>query len=152
MADNVAITPGSGATAAADDIGGVLFQRVKVAIGADGVNDGDVAASNPLPVAAYGELIEAIQALRMAIQALTRSAIGQAMPDTAGRIPVLAQNPTAANLAVTASIAATQTLATVTTVGTVTGLTNIGGNSAAEHIPALLRIGGESLRRNITVT
>lgn len=36
MADNVAITPGTGATVAADDIGGVLYQRVKPAIGADG--------------------------------------------------------------------------------------------------------------------
>jgi hypothetical protein len=36
MADNVSITPGSGATVAADDIGGVLHQRVKVGVGADG--------------------------------------------------------------------------------------------------------------------
>lgn len=36
MADNIAVTPGSGATVAADDIGGVLFQRVKLALGADG--------------------------------------------------------------------------------------------------------------------
>lgn len=36
MADNVGYTPGSGATIAADDIGGVLYQRVKLAIGADG--------------------------------------------------------------------------------------------------------------------
>lgn len=50
MADNVAITPGSGATAAADNISGVLFQRVKIAVGADGTNDGDVATGNPMPV------------------------------------------------------------------------------------------------------
>lgn len=36
MADNVAITPGTGATIAADDIGGVLHQRVKLSLGADG--------------------------------------------------------------------------------------------------------------------
>jgi hypothetical protein len=36
MADNVAITPGTGATVAADDIAGVLHQRVKISIGADG--------------------------------------------------------------------------------------------------------------------
>ena len=36
MADNVAITAGSGTTIAADDIGGVLHQRVKLSIGADG--------------------------------------------------------------------------------------------------------------------
>ena len=36
MADNVAFTPGSGATGAADDIGGVFYPRVKIALGADG--------------------------------------------------------------------------------------------------------------------
>lgn len=49
MAENVLITPGSGDTVAADDIGSVKFQRVKVTLGADGVSDGDVAAGNPLP-------------------------------------------------------------------------------------------------------
>ena len=50
MADNVGITPGSGATAASDDIGGVQFQRIKLVHGADGVNDGDVSSANGLPV------------------------------------------------------------------------------------------------------
>lgn len=36
MVDNVAITEGSGTTIAADDIGGVKHQRVKLSIGADG--------------------------------------------------------------------------------------------------------------------
>ena len=49
MSDNVGYTPGSGATIAADNIGGVLHQRVKVTVGPDGVNDGDVSAANPLP-------------------------------------------------------------------------------------------------------
>jgi len=36
MADNIAITPGTGATVAADDIGGVHHQRIKLSLGADG--------------------------------------------------------------------------------------------------------------------
>lgn len=45
MADNVAITPGTGATIAADDIGGVLHQRVKLSLGADGTaNDASAGA------------------------------------------------------------------------------------------------------------
>jgi hypothetical protein len=36
LADNVAITAGAGTTVAADDVGGVLHQRVKISIGADG--------------------------------------------------------------------------------------------------------------------
>ena len=36
MADNIGYTPGTGATVAADDVSGVLYQRVKLAFGADG--------------------------------------------------------------------------------------------------------------------
>jgi len=36
MADNVDFTPGTGATGAADDIGGVFYPRVKISLGADG--------------------------------------------------------------------------------------------------------------------
>lgn len=49
MADNVGYTPGTGATVAADDIGGVLHQRIKVGIGADGTAV-DVSEANPMPV------------------------------------------------------------------------------------------------------
>lgn len=49
MADNFAFTPGSGATGAADDIGGVLYPRVKLAQGADG-SATDVSSAAPLQV------------------------------------------------------------------------------------------------------
>lgn len=49
MADNVGYTPGAGATVAADDIGGVLHQRVKISVGDDGTAV-DVSGTNPLPV------------------------------------------------------------------------------------------------------
>ena len=49
MADNVGYTPGVGATIAADDISGVLYQRVKIGVGADG-SATDVSSSNPMPV------------------------------------------------------------------------------------------------------
>lgn len=52
MADNVGYTPGTGATIAADDISGALHQRIKLTLGADGVSDGDVSSSNPMPVSA----------------------------------------------------------------------------------------------------
>ena len=171
MADNVGYTPGSGAIVAADDIGGVLHQRVKLALGADGTNDGDLSASNPMPVTGSvavttavplevtattpldvdvtnvveatipnGELIEALEAMRMAVHSLTRS-IGQTMPDVAGRMRVALD-----------AISASLTLATVTTVSTVTNQTQLGGNPAFEQIPALMRLGADSLRRNIVVT
>jgi hypothetical protein len=140
MADNVGYTPGSGATVAADEIGGVLHQRVKLGIGDDGVAV-DVSEANPMPVTlTQGEVVEALEATRMAIQSLTRS-VGQAMPDTAGRLRV--------NVEAITTIAAITTLTTLTTL---TNQTQVGGNPAFEQIPALMRLGADSLRRNVSVT
>ena len=51
MADNTTLNVGTGGdTIASDDIGGIKHQRVKITVGADGVNDGDVSSANPLPV------------------------------------------------------------------------------------------------------
>ena len=49
MADNVGYTPGTGAVVAADEIGGVLFQRMKLTHGVDGTAV-DASAENPVPV------------------------------------------------------------------------------------------------------
>jgi hypothetical protein len=151
MADNVAITPGSGATAASDDIGGVQFQRIKLVHGADGVNDGDVSSANGLPVQGVGELMEAIEALRLAVQSLTRS-IGLATVDVTGRTRMLAENPTAANLQATVSLNAGQTLGTVTTLTTMTNQSQMGGLATNDQIPALMHLQADNLRRNISVT
>jgi hypothetical protein len=143
MADNVGYTPGTGATVAADEIGGVLHQRVKLGIGDDGVAV-DVSEANPMPVTlTQGEVVEALEAMRMAVQSLNRS-IGQSMPDVAGRLRVVVD-----------SITGALTLATITTVGTVSTVSNqtqIGGLPAFEQIPALMRLGADSLRRNVSVT
>lgn len=51
MADNVAVTPGTGATFATDDIGGIQYPRVKATWGPDGTaNDTDVASGKPMPI------------------------------------------------------------------------------------------------------
>jgi hypothetical protein len=104
-----------------------------------------VTASAALPVDATGELIEAIEAMRMAIQSLNRS-VGMLTVDAAGRLRMDLTSSTGG---------ATVTLNGVSTVATVTTLanqTNIGGFSAADQMPALYKIAGESLRRNITVS
>lgn len=54
MADNVDITPGSGATIAADEVAGAKYQRVKIAVGADGTA-ADATPSVPLPVGAVAD-------------------------------------------------------------------------------------------------
>jgi len=51
MADDVTL-PGSGAVIATDDIGGRQFQRIKLVLGDEGDNDGDVSAANPVPMSA----------------------------------------------------------------------------------------------------
>jgi hypothetical protein len=152
MSDNTELNPGTGGDMIATDeltllngsaaATGLKVQRVKIGYGPDGSLQ-DATLDAPMPVAAYGELIEAIEAMRIAVHSLTRT-MGQMQPDTAARMRVALD-----------SITAGLTLATVTTVGTVTTLTNqtqIGGLVATEHIPSLMRLGADSARRNITVS
>lgn len=49
MPDNINVTPGSGATIAADEVAGVLYQRIKLAQGVDGAAT-DVSMAAPLAV------------------------------------------------------------------------------------------------------
>lgn len=49
MSDNTTL-PALGEVIATDDISGVKYQRVKIVHGENGVNDGDVSLSNPLPI------------------------------------------------------------------------------------------------------
>lgn len=51
MADNVTLDSMSGGdVAAADEISGVKYQRIKLIYGGDGVNSGDVSDTNPFPI------------------------------------------------------------------------------------------------------
>jgi hypothetical protein len=150
MADNVGYTPGTGATISADEIAGILFQRIKLTLGADGVNDGDVSASNPMPVAVYGELIDAIEAMRMAIQSLNRTiGLAQVNPLT-GRMLVDGAGvtqPVSGTVTATGTIAATQSGA-----WNITNLATIGGVAANSEVQSFERMTADNLRRNIIVT
>jgi hypothetical protein len=159
MSDNIGYTPGSGATVAADNIGGVLHQRVKISVGADGAA-ADASESNPLPVTAVAELMEAIEALRFAVASLTKT-IGFALPNALGQPIFEARQATAANLQMTATQATaanlqmTATQAGTWNIGTVTALTNqaqIGGFAVNDVLPSFLAMGASNIRRNITVT
>lgn len=147
MADNVGYTPGTGATIAADEIGGVLHQRVKVSIGADGQAT-DLSTSNPMPTQEQGELVEAIESLRMAVASLTKT-IGFALPNASGQPIMEVRQAVAGNLNVGIS---SGTLTTVTTVGTVTNQSQIGGYVANDYMPALYHLQADNLRRNISVS
>lgn len=59
MADNVAITAGSGTTIAADDVGGALHQRVKLVLGDDGAAVDAKSASSQLLVSSVVAVVSA---------------------------------------------------------------------------------------------
>lgn len=64
MADNVAFTPGTGATGAADDIGGVHYPRVKIGLGDDGtavdaVGGAGVVGTNTMRVVLASDTVNA---------------------------------------------------------------------------------------------
>jgi hypothetical protein len=132
MADNVGYTPGNGAVVAADDVGGVLYQRVKVSLGDDGQAGGDLTA----------ELLETLQALRITLDAMMRTS-GMVLPDTAGRQRVLLD-----------SITGNLTLGTVSQVTTAVTLQTCGtGNwNLNEHVPAMMKLQANCLRSYIIVS
>ena len=141
--DNVGYTPGSGEIIATDDIGGVQYQRVKAVWGVDGVAN-DINATTPLPIQGVGELIEAIEAMRMAIVSLSRSiGLAQVNPLT-GRMLVDGSGTTQP---VSGTVSAAQS-------GTwnITNLATLGGQAANSAIPAFERNTADNLRRNINVT
>ena len=143
MADNVGYTPGVGATIAADDIGGILYQKVKMIHGADGIAH-ETADNNPLPVTATQELMQAIEAMRMAIHTLTRTiGLAQVNPLT-GRMLV---DPSGVTSPVSGTVSANQS-------GTwnITNLATIGGVAANSQVQSFERMTADNLRRNINVT
>ena len=108
-------------------------------IKAAGLTDAQLRAA-PVPVAVNdvtGELIEAIEALRMTVGSLSRT-IGLSIPDLLGRQRI--------------SVDAMSSGLTLSTVSTLSNQTQIGGFVAADQIPALMHMSADNLRRNITVT
>jgi hypothetical protein len=142
MPDNVNYNPSGSTPIASDDVGGVQYQRIKPAFGEDG-SATDVSLVNPMPTTiTQGEIIEALETLRMLLHSLTRS-IGLSIPDTAGRLRVSVDAGT---------LPTVTTVTTVTTCSTLTNQAQVGGYAANMQIPALMNGGADSLRRNITVT
>ncbi|MCA3713014.1 MAG: hypothetical protein IM667_07755 [Phenylobacterium sp.] len=158
MPDNVGYTPGAGSKVAARDVTysgeAALAQAVGLVTfaGADDAKTAtDVSEANPLPVAAYGELIEAVEAMRMAINSLTKT-IGYALPNLQGQPIFEARQATAANLNVTASGTVTANQGGTWNITTLTNQSQIGGFAANDEIPALMHLQVDGLRRNISVT
>lgn len=88
MADNIPTT--TNASVATDDIGNVHYQRMKVVLGADGVNDGDVSSANPMPVdlVSVAATLDVEQQPSLVVEKIDQASasvtyIGQAAPGTA---------------------------------------------------------------------
>lgn len=124
MADNVGYTPGSGALVAADEIDGILFQRVKMTHGADGTAV-DVSAEAPLPVldSYAADELSRIHALLSSPQGYDRSIQRQ-------RVTALVESGT---------------ITAVTTVTTVTGVTTLANAAALGGDQAQLLTRGSNL-------
>lgn len=121
MSDNVGYTPGSGEIVATDDIGGVQYQRVKLALGADGVYAGDVSGDNPMPVQ---ELPQA-SSLLLRIFNLLASPMGFDRSLSRQRVTGIIESGTIT------TVSTVTTVTTCSTVTTVSGLTNIDGRNGA---------------------
>ncbi|MEU5259003.1 hypothetical protein [Amycolatopsis sp. NPDC021455] len=123
MVDNVTL-PATGSSVAADEIGGVLYQRVKNTFGADGTAT-DVSAAAPMPVTIDGgALLTVLEELCETLQIL-RGGPGGQVPDSAGRTRVSLDTIGNTSLAIPA----------VTTVTTVARLASLGSSSTVT-IPA----------------
>lgn len=118
MADNVGYTPGSGAQVAADDVGGVLYQRIKPTYGVDGTAI-DVSDSNPLPTRSPRS-----DDLLVMLSRIVKLLESNAVVDAAQRQRVAIDAGT---------LPAVTTVTTVTTVATVTAANNLVANAGMDR-------------------
>jgi hypothetical protein len=99
MPDNIQVTAGTGTTIAADDISGVLHQRVKLTWGADGTAN-DASASSPLPVVQTGALPAGSNALGSVSVTSGSVALSSAIPtgaNTIGSVGITGALPAGSN-------------------------------------------------------
>lgn len=96
MADNVAITAGTGTTIAADDVGaGVLVQRVKACLGADGTAVD--------PIGGAGAVSTAVQRMTLASDDPAVAKLGSFQPRLVQLVPSISVTTIAANDVLAAS-------------------------------------------------
>ena len=130
MSDNTQLNPGVGGDiAAADDIGGVKYQRVKLVLGDDGVAEGDVSSNRAMPVS--GPLTQAQLTAQNVPVSLSDVlvAINRLLDVIANPVQV---DPTSGRMRVMLdATGGAQTLATVTKL---TSMSQVGGVAANSFI------------------
>jgi hypothetical protein len=139
MADNVGYTPGTGATIAADEIGGVLHQRIKVGVGGDG-EAVDVSEANPMP-----SVVQRTDALLGMMERLVKVCETLQVVDSAQRqritIDAFTSGVTLPNVS---------TVSTVSTVNTVAAQTSMAGMDREMYINIAKQTYALSIRSNLT--
>jgi len=92
MADNVQITAGTGTTVAADDVGGVLFQRIKLGLGADGTAVDAVAGAGAVGTGVQRVTLASDDPAVIALQVLDNAISGNEM-----QVDIVAALPAGSN-------------------------------------------------------
>jgi hypothetical protein len=135
MADNVAITPGAGATVATDDIGGVQYQRVKVALGADGsatdLSPGQKAMSASVPVVLASDH-SAVPVTAAALPLPAGAATDAAVTALSGKFNSLGQKSSAGSAPVVIASDQSAILATVSGTVSISGGLSLPTGAATE--------------------
>ena len=139
MPDNVGYTPGSGSTVAADEIGGVLYQRVKPVIGDDG-SAADVSNANPLPVDAAPQ--SNLYMLLIRIAALLASPLGYDKSLARQRSTAVIESGTVT------TVTTVTTCTTVATVSTLSNIAAVGGYTAQQNIYDTSKVAWANTVRN----
>jgi hypothetical protein len=139
MADNIDISPGSGATVATDQVsGGRHYQRMKLTDGAEG-------SENHASVRADGTQEVCLSDVNATLQAILEAIVRPMSLDPAtGRLRVLLD-------AITASLTLS-TITTVSTVTTVSSLTQLQGGNAWDVLckPLDRNLWNNSVRQRIS--
>ena len=140
MPDNIGYTPGVGATVAADEVGGVLYQRIKPAFGADNSEPVDVSTNDPMPVRAFGAVPGTLGATEESIillRRLIKLLESQSACDIGNRQRIALD-----------TIPAGVTLPTVSTVTTVSTVSNI----SAGTLTNIIALAGADQRQFIDIS
>jgi hypothetical protein len=142
MSDNV-ILPGNGTSVAADNIDGVLYQRIKPTFGDDG-SAIDVSNKNPLPT----ESATTVNLLVM-LNRLVKLLESNAVVDSAQRQRITID---AGTLPAVTTVSTVTTVTTVSTVTTANNLVAVAGMDREQYINIAKQTYANSIRQNLIFT
>jgi cell division protein FtsX len=144
MADNIGYTPGAGATIAADDIGGALYQRVKLAHGPDG-SATDASDSAPLPA-----VVSRTDDLVVMLSRIVKLLESNAVVDQQQRQRIALDTiPAGVTLPTVTTVTGVTTVTTVTTVTALANATAIAGMDREQYINIAKSTYAQSIRARL---